>query len=439
MPFINDDEFVVPVKLPEPKKNTQEEYEKNHKIEINKQTIKYDDPRYIELVNIFKELNIDYIIPQWKPLFENFYTAFKCSISDSSVLLLGETGTGKEIIANIIHNTYIKFNKKNHKKIFKMITINVNAISENLIESELFGHIKGAFTGALKDKIGKIQESDDSCLFLDEIGDLAIQSQIKLLRVLENKIIIKVGDTENNSRKVDFKLITATNKNLTKAIKDKKFRIDFFMRISTHIIDLKTPTQYFYEIDSEKYINYYADKRKIALSPEEISDIKNNILLKTKDNNNKLVGNIREMVNIIQKKIDEIDFENKKKSIIDMPVILNEKKSKENRGPKKRDTKYLTIEDVINAAEINYADVLFNLTAVKSENILKILIEHNNTINLKKHQLDHFIYTQQITIANFPNYTFNEKGENEYWSMNAIKQYLKQNSDTIKKKFMDQS
>ena len=143
--------------------------------------------------------------------------------SDSTILLQGESGTGKELIARAIH-----FNSSRVEKPF--VTVNCSAIPENLLESELFGYEKGAFTGAIKDKSGKFETADEGTIFLDEIGDLRKDLQMKLLRVLQEKSIDKVGATE--SINVDVRVIAATNIQLEIAIKEGKFREDLYYRIS---------------------------------------------------------------------------------------------------------------------------------------------------------------------------------------------------------------
>src|SRR5271169_418353 len=142
--------------------------------------------------------------------------------SESNVLITGESGTGKELVARTIHSNSARARKK-------FVTVNCGAISEELIESELFGHCKDALTGAVTDKRGLIEEADKGTLFLDEIGELAPMLQVKLLRVLQGGDFNRVGDTQ--SRVVNVRVIAATNRDLKKAIIDKKFREDLFYRL----------------------------------------------------------------------------------------------------------------------------------------------------------------------------------------------------------------
>ena len=133
----------------------------------------------------------------------------------SNVLLLGETGTGKELFARVIHHN-------SSRKEMPFIPINCSVIPENLLESELFGHIRGAFTGAVMSKKGMLEEGDGGTIFFDEIGDVNPYFQIKLLRVLEDQLIRPVGS--NKALKVDLRFITATNKNLEVEVVDGGFR-----------------------------------------------------------------------------------------------------------------------------------------------------------------------------------------------------------------------
>lgn len=149
---------------------------------------------------------------------------------DCSVLIQGESGTGKELIAKAVHN-------QSKRKFKPFIAINVNAIAENLAESELFGHVRGAFTGADKDSPGKILSAQGGTLFLDEIGDLKPEIQVKLLRVLQEKKLSPVGS--NKVFDLDIRIITATHVNLEKAILDGKFREDLFYRL--HVFPIHIP------------------------------------------------------------------------------------------------------------------------------------------------------------------------------------------------------
>ena len=149
--------------------------------------------------------------------------------TDAGVLITGETGAGKDVVAQAIHQ-----NSPRKKKPF--VAINTAAVAEHLVESELFGHVKGAFTDAISDRIGKFEYANGGTLFLDEIGDMPMPTQIKLLRVLENREITRVGD--NKPISVNVRVLAATNKDLEKEIEEGRFRSDLFFRLnmfSVHI------------------------------------------------------------------------------------------------------------------------------------------------------------------------------------------------------------
>ncbi len=154
----------------------------------------------------------------------------KIAVTDISVLITGETGTGKELIAREIH-------RRSPRAKGPFITINCGAIPENLLESELFGHVKGAFTGAVATKVGKFQAAIGGTLFLDEIGEMPLQLQVKLLRALQEKVVFKVGD--NRGESVDIRVVAATNKVLEEEVKKNTFREDLFYRLN--VVTLKLP------------------------------------------------------------------------------------------------------------------------------------------------------------------------------------------------------
>ncbi len=155
--------------------------------------------------------------------------AKKVAATDATVLLLGETGTGKEVFAQAIHHNSNRGNKT-------FIAVNCSAFSKELLESELFGHKAGAFTGAVKDKKGLFEEANGGTIFLDEIGEMPAELQAKLLRVLESGEFIKVGDTK--TIKVNVRIIAATNRDLQKEIEAGHFRSDLFYRLSVFQIEL---------------------------------------------------------------------------------------------------------------------------------------------------------------------------------------------------------
>ncbi len=213
----------------------------------------------------------------------------KIADARSNLLILGETGTGKELVARAIH-----FNSSRVAKPF--VPINCSAIPENLLESELFGHVKGAFTGAVTSKKGLFEEASGGTLFLDEIGDLSMNLQSKLLRVLEDHQIRPVGGTQ--SINIDIRFIAATNRDIETAVKEGRFREDLYYRIN--IIALKLPSLRERREDVELLVRHFIQKYSHELG-KAVRDIDNEAL-------ELLVqyqwpGNIRELQNIIERAI----------------------------------------------------------------------------------------------------------------------------------------
>lgn len=209
--------------------------------------------------------------------------------TDISVLIRGETGTGKELAAKAIH-----FNSFRREKPF--VIVNCAAISETLVESELFGHVKGAFTGAIKDKPGKLELAAGGTVFLDEIGDLSINLQAKLLRVLQDKKFERVGGTQLLS--TDARIISATNRNLEELIKENRFREDLFYRINVVSIDIPPLRE---RIDDIKLLLDYflvISNREFNKKIEGFSDGAMKLLLTYN-----WPGNVRELENLIKKMV----------------------------------------------------------------------------------------------------------------------------------------
>jgi len=182
--------------------------------------------RAIPSVVVPKGASLDYVFPgviSRSPVMQSVFRVLRrVSKTDLSILIEGESGTGKELTARAIH-------ENSHRADKPFLPINCAGLSESLLESELFGHVKGAFTGALSDRKGLFQLADKGTLFLDEIGDMPLPMQAKLLRVLEDGLILPVGGT--SAVKVDVRIISATNQDLAKLVEEKKFRQDLYFRI----------------------------------------------------------------------------------------------------------------------------------------------------------------------------------------------------------------
>ena len=235
--------------------------------------------------------NFGNIIGKSKHMVEVFEKIKKVAPTPATVLIEGESGTGKELVAKSIH-----FNSPRQNKPF--IAVNCSALSESLLESELFGHEKGAFTGAISMKKGRFERADGGTLFLDEIGELSQALQIKLLRVLQEKIIERVGGIKPIS--VDFRLIAATNKNLKDEVASGGFRKDLYYRLN--VVNLNLPAlrkrQEDLRLLVDHFIQKYAHERHSDIPVTGISQECERIFYEYE-----WPGNIRELENVIERAI----------------------------------------------------------------------------------------------------------------------------------------
>ncbi len=215
--------------------------------------------------------------------------AKKIADTKSNVLILGETGTGKELFARVIHNN-------SSRKEMPFIPINCSVIPENLLESELFGHVKGAFTGAIASKKGLFEEADGGTIFLDEIGDITPYFQIKLLRVLEDQMIRPVGS--NKALKIDIRLVVATNKDLETCVRENTFREDLYYRVNT--ITLQLPSLRERKTDIAVLARHFLE-RYAAEFQKNVSDISEEAISRMMKS--RWPGNVRELQNVIERAI----------------------------------------------------------------------------------------------------------------------------------------
>jgi len=207
-------------------------------------------------------------------------TATRVAKTDADVLLQGESGTGKELISHLIH-----LSSKRSKK--TIVTLECSGLSETLIESELFGHQKGAFTGAHNEKIGLVERANNGTLFLDEIGDVSLETQVKLLRLIESRTFRRVGSTQ--VRTSDFRLICATHRDLKQMVADGEFRLDLYYRINVFPIQVPSLAERLEDIHdlAEHIVEASGNHHHITASAIDTLS------------RHPFVGNIRELRNII--------------------------------------------------------------------------------------------------------------------------------------------
>lgn len=236
-----------------------------------------------------KKYSFEGIIGTSKPIKEAITLAEKVAPTDATVLLTGETGTGKEVFANAIHQNSPRKNKN-------FVAINCSAFGHDLLESEMFGHVAGAFTGAIKDKKGLFEEANGGTIFLDEIGEMPLNLQAKLLRVLENGEFIKVGSSKVT--KVDARIIAATNRDFAKEISEGRFREDLYYRLSIFRIPLPSLRERVKDIEvlSLNFLKIFSQKtnKKITTIADDTLE-----LLKLYP----WPGNIRELKNVLERSV----------------------------------------------------------------------------------------------------------------------------------------
>jgi len=235
------------------------------------------------------KFSFDQIIGQSPKMIAIYELMEKVAPTKTNILITGDSGTGKELVAKAIH-----FNSPRRDKAF--VTLNCGAIPENLLESELFGHMKGAFTGAMYNKRGLFEVADGGSIFLDEIGELPLSMQVKLLRIIQDKEFTRVGGTE--PIKVDVRIISASNKDLEEAVREKKFREDLYYRLN--VIQIKLPLLRERKEDIPLLAEHFFRKYVQELGKEvrEISSDAVKLLV-----NYDYPGNVRELQNIIERAI----------------------------------------------------------------------------------------------------------------------------------------
>jgi transcriptional regulator with GAF, ATPase, and Fis domain len=210
----------------------------------------------------------------------------RVSASDSTVIIYGESGTGKELVARAIH-----FNSE--RKDHPLVAVNCGAIPEDLLEAELFGHEKGAFTGAIRNRTGRFELADGGTIFLDEVGDMSPTLQVKVLRVIQERQFERIGGVK--TIQADVRIITATHQNLEKAVEEKRFREDLYYRIN--VIPLQLPPLRDRGIDVPILVKHFLEKYN-NLKKKDVKNITPeamNILL-----NYSWPGNVRELQNLIE-------------------------------------------------------------------------------------------------------------------------------------------
>lgn len=283
-------------------------------LELREDAISTLNERFVELR---RQLHCEAIIGESKPLFDVLESVKKVSSADIPVFISGENGTGKELIAESVH-------KNSNRSSGPFIAINCAAIPGDLLESELFGYDQGAFSGAVKSKPGKLELANNGTFFFDEIGDMSLNLQAKILRVLQNKTVERLGS--NQSRQLNVRFIAATNQDLAVLVKSKQFREDLYYRI--RVIEIKLPALRERKEDIIVLSNYFLKKYSDKPVPPQLDQ---EVIAQLKLY--EWPGNVRELENVIQRALvlakgDTITREELPPEIISEDVLSAEKFSK---------------------------------------------------------------------------------------------------------------
>lgn len=233
--------------------------------------------------------NIEDIVGNSKAMIKVFKEVENVAKSNSSVIITGESGTGKELIARAIHSN-------SARKFFPLVTVHCGALSEDLLESELFGHEKGSFTGAMFNRKGRFEMADGGTIFLDEIATISGKMQIELLRVLESKKFVRVGG--NKELKSDFRVICATNRNLKKLVEERIFREDLYYRLN--VVNIIIPPLRQRREDISMLVEHFIKKYCTSMSRDMIS-IDPAALKRIEEYD--FPGNVRELENMVERAI----------------------------------------------------------------------------------------------------------------------------------------
>ena len=327
--------------------------------------------------------------------------AMQVAPTDISVLITGESGVGKEVIPKIAH-------QHSHRKHSKFIAVNCGAIPEGTIDSELFGHEKGAFTGATQTRAGYFEVADGGTIFLDEVGELPLTTQVRLLRVLENGEFIKVGSSK--VQKTNVRIVAATNVNMQEAIKKNKFREDLYYRLSTVEINLpplrKRPEDI--HLLFRKFCSDFAQKYSmptIKLDEEAVA-----VLI-----NYRWDGNIRQLKNIAEQlSVLEENRMIKKDVLMDylpnlgdnLPAIISEK-SEKSEFNNEREILYKVLFDM--KGDLNDLKKL-TLELMQTSNISEFKKNNEQLIN-KVYQNENYSSEKNIEIVNVENNKSNEENK----------------------------
>tara|TARA_B100000524_G_C23636839_1_gene365242 strand:- start:67 stop:1314 length:1248 start_codon:yes stop_codon:yes gene_type:complete len=322
--------------------------------------------------------------------------------TDISVLVTGESGVGKEVIPKITHQL-------SHRKHSKYIAVNCGAIPDGTIDSELFGHEKGAFTGATQTRAGYFEVADGGTIFLDEVGELPLTTQVRLLRVLENGEFIKVGSSK--VQKTNIRIVAATNINMQQAIQKNKFREDLYYRLSTVEINLPPLRERINDIHLlfRKFCSDFAKKYNMPTIQLE-NDAIHNLINYRWDGNIRQLKNIAEQLSVLEenRKISKVVLDDYLPNSIDnLPAIISDKSNKSEFN-NEREILYKVLFDM--KSDLNDLKKL-TLELMQTSNINEFKKNNEQLIN-KVYKENNFSSQEKIEVVELENKKSNKKNKN---------------------------
>lgn len=262
-----------------------------------------------------------------------FAQASRVAEVDATVLVTGESGTGKELVAEAIH-------ANSGRRAGPFVIINMAAVPDNLIESELFGHIAGAFTGSTATRTGRFEAAHEGTLFIDEIGDLALECQAKLLRVLENHCVTPVGS--NEARRIDVRVIAATNRNLERMVRDREFREELYYRLN--VVSITLPPLRNRPEDIETLVHHFLEE--LSRTYERPSPVPDAELMRYLQSYH-WPGNVRQLRNCVESMF----------VLADSPTLTMDDLPKMIRNGKQHETVWIEVPDGVTLEQVESATV----------------------------------------------------------------------------------
>ncbi len=340
----------------------------HHQVQLEKDTW-LEETRQLR-DNLRETYRFDNIIGSSPAMLEVLSTIAQVANSRATVLLLGETGCGKELIAKAVH-----YNSARREK--PLIRVNCGALSRELLESELFGHVKGAFTGAVRDKIGRFEAADGGTIFLDEVGTLDMQLQVKLLRVLQEREFERVGD--HHTIKADVRVIAATNLDLEEEVRKDNFREDLYYRLN--VVTINLPALRSRREDIPVLIDHFLDRynRENQRDLRKISRETLNSLMRYP-----WPGNVRELENMIERAVVLSSGNEFTEDLLPLPIRMFSQQVRGDRSDESIDGQcHKLAESAIRQYQAHDGEVYDMVIHQVERHLLREALQHNGGVKIR--------------------------------------------------------